>query len=742
MASLTGPHQHVPCLFRVALLGLPFLSGLLAEDLDEQLQKAFRDAAIKVSPSIVMIETAGGLDRVGKVLKGQGPTTGVVIAEDGYIVTSAFNFAHKPASILVSLPGGKRLPAKLVATDFTRMVTLLKIQAGGLRVPEPAASSALRVGQWTIALGRSWGGEVPAISVGILSATRRIWGKAVQTDAKVSPSNYGGPLVDIRGHVIGVVVPLSPTGEGETVGFEWYDSGIGFAVTFEDIVRALPRLKQGTDLKRGLLGILLKGNLYESKVAVEKVSYKSPAAEAGMEKGDLILDIDGQPLQTQADLRYVMATKYGGDEIAVKVRRGEDELTLKCKLVDELPPYERPMLGILPARSVPKGEKGARVRAVLPGTAAAELKLQAGDRVLKFKDKDVANSASLARLVWGSQPEEIVKLEVARGEETLKLEAALQSYSSEVPEELAPEEPLPEEKEAPAEEKNETEGKAATTSEEGAQTDQKGAPAEKKAEPERKEGETHELELEVPGLKAIPVDGEFKLEQKTEGKEKGKKAAEAKKPEEPKKAKTGEIRKTLKKQGRTYWAYIPPSYDPKRPMTLFVWLHPSGAALEKEVIASWKRHADERNFCVMGPLAGNVNEWSRTDASFVGHAIGDLAKTYKVDLSRIVAHGHGDGASLALDLLNTGRARFRSLIASDLPRRGQVPPVNPGLPRSFFLLSAKDSRSAKATAEMRKVLHEKRHPTLYRELPSSGPAYLPADIVDLAARWIDSLDRI
>jgi len=73
--------------------------------------------------------------------------------------------------------------------------------------------------------------------VGILSATNRIWGKAVQTDAKISPGNYGGPLIDIRGNVIGILVPLSPQGQGEVAGAEWYDSGIGFAVPLNDMLR-------------------------------------------------------------------------------------------------------------------------------------------------------------------------------------------------------------------------------------------------------------------------------------------------------------------------------------------------------------------------------------------------------------------------------------------------------------------------------------------------------------------------
>ncbi len=115
-------------------------------------------------------------------------------------------------------------------------------------------------------MGRTLAGgadQLPSVSVGILSALDRIWGKAMQTDAKVSPTNYGGPLIDLYGRVQGVLVPASPRAEGETAGFEWYDSGIGFAIPLEDVNRVLPRMLKGTketpvNLKRGLLGITMQ----------------------------------------------------------------------------------------------------------------------------------------------------------------------------------------------------------------------------------------------------------------------------------------------------------------------------------------------------------------------------------------------------------------------------------------------------------------------------------------------------
>ena len=227
----------------------PFAAlAVLDEDLSLREEDAFKSAVDRVAPSVVKIETFGGLERVGEVLVGTGPTTGLAVSADGYIISSAFNFAQKPAQILVHLDDGTRLSAKLVATDHSRMLVLLKVTlpAGkSLAVPVAAPRGEMTVGQWAIALGRTFDSAKPSMSIGIVSALNRIWGKAIQTDAKISPNNYGGPLVDIRGRVLGVLVPMSPMAADELAGVEWYDSGIGFAVPLEDVFQPLDRLKRG-----------------------------------------------------------------------------------------------------------------------------------------------------------------------------------------------------------------------------------------------------------------------------------------------------------------------------------------------------------------------------------------------------------------------------------------------------------------------------------------------------------------
>ena len=263
-------------------------SSLAADDdVTQREDQAIKAAVARVAPSVVRIETFGGLERIGNLLLGTGPTTGLVVSSDGYIASSAFNFVQKPAQILVHLDDGSRLPATLVATDHSRMIVLLKVTLpSGKELPVPVAApeGEIAVGQWSIAVGRTFEGAKPSLSVGIISAVARIWGKAIQTDAKISPNNYGGPLVDIEGRVMGLLVPLSPMASDELAGVEWYDSGIGFAVPLETINRMLPRLKKGEDLFGGLMGVSMKGiDIYADEPELAAVQPNSPAYQAGPE---------------------------------------------------------------------------------------------------------------------------------------------------------------------------------------------------------------------------------------------------------------------------------------------------------------------------------------------------------------------------------------------------------------------------------------------------------------------------
>lgn len=431
---------------RQSLLVFMTLFAGFAQSQEDILEQAVQAAARKVTPSMVVIESSGGTETItgaavpGKrrpgpagapgVRKGSGPTTGVIVSPDGYIISSAFNFANKPTSIIISTQGGKRHVAKIVATDQSRMVTLLKIDATGLTVPEAAPTSSMQVGQTVIALGKTLTltpDAPPSVSVGILSALGRIWGRAIQTDAKVSPVNYGGPLADLSGRVLGILVPASPQADGETAGFEWYDSGIGFAMPLDQILSNLEKLKKGKDLRRGVMGITMQSqDQYGAEAIVGSVAPNSPAQKIGLKPGDKVIAIAGKKVENHAQLMNHLGTRYEGDEVEVRILRGKDEINLgKMALAGTLSSPPSGNLGILPMRD--DKEKGVEVRHVLPDTGAAKAGLKQGDRILKAglvtplakadaPLRPVGNRDDLAALLQSSTIGQFLNLELKRAD--------------------------------------------------------------------------------------------------------------------------------------------------------------------------------------------------------------------------------------------------------------------------------------------------------------------------------------
>ncbi|MBU4273617.1 MAG: PDZ domain-containing protein [Planctomycetes bacterium] len=410
-----------------------------SDDVDSQLQTAIVEAVERIAPAVVQIETLGGLERVEGKLFGTGPTTGLVVGPKGYILSSAFNFAAQPASILVRLPDGTRKPAKLVATDHARMLVLLKIDVDKpLPVGEIAPRGEMRVGQWAIAVGRTFEGGQPNMAVGILSALDRVWGKAIQTDAAVSPNNYGGPLIDIHGRVLGVLVPLSPKATGQMAGMEWYDSGIGFAIHAEDVQRALPRLMKGEDLHSGLAGISLKGpNLYTGRPIIAACLPKCPATEAGLQAGDEIVEIDGRPITRAAEVNTEIGRRYAGDKVSITVLRGNQRLQREMQLAAKLEPFQHGFLGVLPMRS--NARDGVAVRYVYPKSPAAEAGIEAGDVLVSLDGEPIKDRIGLIEKIGSLEPGTEVRLEVRRNGAMRQVKAVLAQLPNDLPpEELPP----------------------------------------------------------------------------------------------------------------------------------------------------------------------------------------------------------------------------------------------------------------------------------------------------------------
>ncbi|MEX0776876.1 MAG: trypsin-like peptidase domain-containing protein [Phycisphaeraceae bacterium] len=323
---------------------------------DRLAPRAFRAAVDRIAPSMVTIDTYGAI-LLGRSAKkggiqalsapGEGPTTGLIVSPDGHILTSTYNFIRKPSIITVTLADGSQHVATMLGKDETRKLTLLKIDGvKDLPVPVMAASDEVRVGQWAISVGIGYGDERPAISAGIISGKDRIFGRAVQTDANTSPANYGGPLIDIEGRLIGVCVPLSPGSTAVAAGVEWYDSGIGFAVPLGNSDAWLDQLKQGKTIQPGRIGIVA-GPIPPAAtlpgvvgVMVTQVKPDSAGAKAGLAQGDRIVAVDGREVVDLLALRMIMGRYVAGDHVKFKIIRADQPLEIVVQLeggADEMP---------------------------------------------------------------------------------------------------------------------------------------------------------------------------------------------------------------------------------------------------------------------------------------------------------------------------------------------------------------------------------------------------------------------
>lgn len=686
---------------------LSSISRLAAQPpaLDELQEKAMKAALEKVAPSMVQIETTGGTDVIDTGPRGQpirhgvAPTTGVIVSPDGYLISSAFNFANKPSFILVAIPNRKeRLPAKVVSTDHSRFLTLLKVEATGLPVPTATPRKEIKVGQWSLALGRTWAGidHPPSMSLGIISAIDRIWGRAVQTDAKVSPVNYGGPLVDITGRVQGVLVPASPRGEDETAGYEWYDSGIGFAIPLEDIFASLPRMKESKDLRRGLLGILPKdGDIYSAAPVIGSVLPQSAAAVAGLKPGDVVTEVEGVRVNRQAQVMHLLGRKYEGDSVSIKVKRGQQELSFpNLKMTGLLTAFAHPYLGVLPLRDDP--ELGMEIRYVIPQSPADLAGLKPGDRILtlgvdKETPKPFAGREGLLGLLDLHMPGDEVKMEVRRkgvkdklATVTLKLGELLGTVPGELPEP---------------------------------------ASLKKALAPKKTVGPKPTMQ---PMLK----------------KEDAKKDEPKK---DPKNVETGFFERTNVARDHHYWIYVPEDYDPDIAYAVVVWLHPAGKGTEKEVkkvANTWDKICQDQHMILVCPLAQNETGWLRNEAGFIAEVIQELISTYTVDRQRIVAHGWASGGQQAFYLGFQNRDLIHGVATTGAILNGPVPDSVPNQRLSFFVVAGGKDPIARAIAETKTKLLGKKLAVVYRELPDMGSQYLDADTLAELARWIDSLDRL
>src|SRR5215213_6648039 len=426
------------------------------------LSRALQTLTARVSPSVVQIFVTGyappdeedrGASGEPQLERSSG--SGVIVDADGYIVTNA-HVVENATRIEVELPfsaaggalgrsilrrHGRTVGAQIVAIDHETDVAVVKVEARGLPALPFGDSDALQSGQLVLAFGSPLGLE-SSVSMGVVSAVARQLTPEdpmiyIQTDATINPGNSGGALVDIEGRLVGVnTLIYSQSGGSE---------GIGFAAPSNIVRNVFTQIRQFGRVRRGEIGVNTQtitplmaealGLAFDAGVVIADVAQGSPAAKAGLEPGDIVLTLDGKPMENGRQFRINVYTRGVGEQIAIQVRRGERTLTLRVPVAErqndtgqlealigsqqairtlgvvalDLTP---PVAEMLPAL---RRQTGAVVARVTPETPYSQQgRLQAGDVIYTVNGTAIANVDALKTAAAALKPSAAAVLLIER----------------------------------------------------------------------------------------------------------------------------------------------------------------------------------------------------------------------------------------------------------------------------------------------------------------------------------------
>jgi S1-C subfamily serine protease len=297
--------------------------------------------AERLLPSVVQLRVMGRGGRRGRDAGGAG--SGVVITPDGFVLTSA-HVLGKATSGVATLSDGRELPFDVAGTDGLSDLGLVRVRGDGLAAAELGDAEHLRIGELVVAVGSPMG-LTGSVTAGVVSAldrslparsgsTVRVVENVIQTDAALNPGNSGGALADRRGRVVGVNTAVA-------------GMGLGLAVPINEASRRIiAALMRDGRVRRAYLGIAGSPRVLaprdrvatgrESGVHVAEVIADGPAAKGGVRSDDVILELNGKPVTTAADLQRLMYDDAIGRSITIRVQRGSRTLDLDVMPV-ELP---------------------------------------------------------------------------------------------------------------------------------------------------------------------------------------------------------------------------------------------------------------------------------------------------------------------------------------------------------------------------------------------------------------------
>ena len=374
--------------------------------------------------------------------------SGFVIEEDGYILTNS-HVVEQADEIIVTFGDGhsngeeKEYPAKLIGADPKTDIALIKITPGKkLPTLTLGDSSAAQVGEWVMAIGNPFGFS-QSVTVGVISAKGRAIGAGpyddfIQTDASINPGNSGGPLLNLNGDVIGINSAIY------TGGFSQGNIGIGFAIPINAVKDIYAELKKGK-VSRGWLGVMIQKITPELMSALDLKSSKgalvgdvfanSPADKAGLKRGDVIVEFNGQEVATNEQLPKLVGAVKPGVSVKVKVMRDGSSKTFSLSLGEMPDDEEKPAkaeveqessIGMVVDKLTPdiakkldaEGVAGVLVKKVDPQGPAAAAGIRPGDIVTEVNRKAVKDAASFNSAIGKPKAGDSVLMLVRRGKNT------------------------------------------------------------------------------------------------------------------------------------------------------------------------------------------------------------------------------------------------------------------------------------------------------------------------------------
>jgi serine protease Do len=347
IAGIAGGAGSLLYLQKSGKLGPISITTTKTERINLEEGSAFIDTANKVKPAVVSISSELTVeDFFGRVVTQEGGGTGFIITSDGLIATNKHVVPDDKAKYTVFLNDGRSFPAKVLARDPFNDLAMIKIEATGLPTVELGNSDDLKVGQWVVAIGNALGQFENSVTVGVISAKERTievengerLDGLLQTDAAINSGNSGGPLVNLRGQVVGINTAVAAKGFAE---------GIGFAIPTNTVKTAIDQVVKSGKIVRPYIGISYipvtpdVASQYDLPVdhgvwlaTRSSIISGSPAAKAGLQVNDIITEIDGKEINENQTLPKLLLTHQPGDKITLTVLRGTKAVKIELTLTE------------------------------------------------------------------------------------------------------------------------------------------------------------------------------------------------------------------------------------------------------------------------------------------------------------------------------------------------------------------------------------------------------------------------